>query len=103
MISPMAKCTLLALTSPWKPRIHGQIAIHRPIVRMIHSSSSKISGMGTASKRSAIENIARIVIAAPAIQDVCQPKAELNPNSHGDVKSKTPIVRLIKSTTASVN
>ncbi|MCP2001355.1 hypothetical protein J2S34_003841 [Nitrobacter winogradskyi] len=89
-----------APASPWYRR---HIANQVPIVRLIHSSDSKKAGTETESKKSAIEKIATMLMALPAIQDVCHPSCDLNPNNQGDKTRNPPNARLMmKSTKASV-
>jgi hypothetical protein len=41
-------------------------------------------------------------IAVPAIHDVCHPRPDVNPNTHGDKNRKAPRARLIRSMKASI-
>src|SRR5712691_5137467 len=102
MTSPTARWTCTAIVSPWKPRIQGHAANHKPIARLSHSSVSMKLGIVTDAKRSPIEKIAMTLIAVPAIHDVCHPRSDVNPNIQGDRNRNTPKARLLKSMKASV-
>src|SRR5258708_254449 len=102
MTSPTARWTCIATVSPWKRRIHGHAANHKPIARLSHSSVSMKLGIVTDDKRSPIEKIAMTLIAVPAIHDVCHPRSDVNPNIQGDRNRNTPKARLLISMKASV-
>src|SRR5258708_32978174 len=102
MTSATAGFTCIATVSPWKPRIQGHAANHKPIARLSHSSVSMKLGIVTDAKRSPIERIAMIPIAVPAIHDVCHPRSDVNPNIHGDRNRNPPRARLLISMKASV-
>src|SRR5258708_32053323 len=100
--NPTARWLCLAIVAPWKPRIQGHAATHKPIARLSHSSVLMKLGIVTDAKRSPIEKIATIVIAVPAIHDVCHPRSDVNPNIHGDRNRNPPKARLLISMKASV-
>src|SRR5229473_3352087 len=102
MTSPTARWICMASVSPWKPRIQGHAANHSPIARLSHSSVSMKLGIVSDAKRSPIEKIAMILIAVPAIHDVCHPRSDVNPNIQGDRNRNTPKARLLISMKASV-
>src|SRR6266852_9097921 len=100
--SPTARWTCIAIVSPWKPRIEGHAANHTSIARLSHSSVSMKLGIVSDAKRSPIEKIAMILIAVPAIHDVCHPRSDVNPNIQGDRNRNPPKARLLISMKASV-
>ena len=90
-LSPITRCTCIAVVSAWNPRIQAHTATHKPRTRLIHSSDSK---------NSTIAKSPTMAIAAPAIHEVCFAIPDVNPNIHGDRNKNTPRATFITSMNA---